>query len=312
MSLSGKFCFFSLESLACQISWLQVFGDVYAAPLTVVDTDDIRGHVEKELAEKELALKKLKPKPKGKAKASASTPAIQDATHHNSAIPIDDEAWSIPSEDEVQIVSNKAQKTGDKTSASAAAKEARAAEKQKQDRARSRKLEGAKASKLLGQLTSMCTSLDGLVKKQTKLTNDEIEDEVRAGLIEARDNIQKWKKCSLSKFQLYSWPYLMGKSTPLFLMGQILVFFPHHQGATDIVASTDDQQTNQEPPKFSKEMETITDQIKAAKSIADDVRQIFKAKAEAARKEAAAKAAEAGMTAKAKASPKRRLKGKKG
>ena len=47
----------------------------------------------------------------------------------SSAIPIDDEAWSIPSEDEVQIVSNKAQKTGDKTSASAAAKEARAAEK---------------------------------------------------------------------------------------------------------------------------------------------------------------------------------------
>lgn len=68
MSLSGKF-FFSFASLACQISWLQVFGDVYAAPLTVVDTDDIRGHVEKELAEKELALKKLKPKPKGKAKA---------------------------------------------------------------------------------------------------------------------------------------------------------------------------------------------------------------------------------------------------
>lgn len=104
----------------------------------------------------------------------------------------------------------------------------------------------------------------------------------------------------------------MGKSTPLFLMGQILVFFPHHQGATDIVASTDEQQTNQEPPKFSKEMETITDQIKAAKSIADDARQIFKAKAEAARKEAAAKAAEAGTTAKAKAEPKRRLKGKKG
>ena len=119
--------------LPWNISWLQVFGDVYAAPLTVVDTDDIRGNVEKELAEKELALKKLKPKPKGKAKAIAGPPAIEDAKQHNSAIEIDDEAWSIPSEDEVQVVSNKAQKTGDKASASAAAREARKASKQKEE-----------------------------------------------------------------------------------------------------------------------------------------------------------------------------------
>ena len=98
--------------------------------MTVVDTDDIRGNVEKELAEKESALKKLKPAAKGKAKAAAAAPALQD---RNQPIPIDDDAWSIPSDDEVQFVSNKAQKKADKTSASAAAQEAKAAEKKKQD-----------------------------------------------------------------------------------------------------------------------------------------------------------------------------------
>ncbi len=44
----------------------------------------------------------------------------------------------------------------------------------------------------------MCTSLDGLVKKQTKLSADELGDEVRKGVIEAHENIQKWKKCSPS------------------------------------------------------------------------------------------------------------------
>lgn len=124
---------FCLSKFGCPIGWRQVFGDVYAAPLTVVDTDDIRGNVEKELAEKEFALKKLKPKAKGKAKAAAAAPALQDAADRNQAIPIDDDAWSIPSEDEVQFVSNKAQKKEAKTSASAAAREAKAAEKQKQD-----------------------------------------------------------------------------------------------------------------------------------------------------------------------------------
>lgn len=75
------------------------------------------------------------------------------------------------------------------------------------------------------------------------------------------------------------------------------------------MASTDDQRANQEPAPFSKEMETITDQLKAAKSIADDVRQVFKAKAAAARKAAAEQAS---ATPTAKPAPKRRLQGKKG
>lgn len=75
---------------------IQVFGDVWAAPLTSVVHENIRGEVEKEIQEKEWTLKEQKKPKRGRAvKATAESSAAD-------AIEVDDEVWSIPSDTDLQ------------------------------------------------------------------------------------------------------------------------------------------------------------------------------------------------------------------
>ena len=67
-------------------------------PLTTIDTDDIRSEIHKELNEKEYFLKKAR-KTKG-CKPPTAQGGTPQAPAPGQAIPIDDDVWSIPSDDE--------------------------------------------------------------------------------------------------------------------------------------------------------------------------------------------------------------------
>ena len=82
-----------------------IFGEVWCAPLYSVLTDDIRSEVEKEISEREHALKKAKaPKGKAASKPPQKRPAEGAPADEDDCIDIDSEVWSIPSDDEPAII----------------------------------------------------------------------------------------------------------------------------------------------------------------------------------------------------------------
>ena len=131
----------------------EVWGEVWTAPVTVVSVDDIRGKIEKELAEKEYQLKQKKKntgKKQNQETASSAAPVAGD----NSAIEIDCEVWPIPSEDEgPTATSAKVAKASKNDSAAVAAR------KLERDRAQKWKVEVSKATRCINSLNSVCLSL---------------------------------------------------------------------------------------------------------------------------------------------------------
>ena len=87
---------FSSSSSFHNLTLSEVFGEVWSAPLTTIRADDVRGTVEKEISEKEYALKKAKCTKRNATPGDSTAPAASNPD----VIEIDDDAWSIPSEDD--------------------------------------------------------------------------------------------------------------------------------------------------------------------------------------------------------------------
>ena len=184
----------------------QVWGETWAAPKLVIDDDEVRGSVEKELAEKEYSLKKAKGV-KGKSvqpgkttTATAATTATT-ATTATVAIPIeDDDVWSIPSEGEAAVAKqpgNKAAKCGKEDDA------AKAARKAARERVAAWKKEVAKASRCICSLNSVHQSLATTSNKCEK-NKEMFSQELMKGMQDALQAITKHKSSALALFVSFS------------------------------------------------------------------------------------------------------------
>ena len=86
--------------------------------MLLIQHDDSIGEVEKELADKEYSLKK--PKAKSKAKAAQQAPAPEGRV-----IDVDDDVWSIPSDDDLPVAFRRANKMPKRSEEDDAAKAAK-------------------------------------------------------------------------------------------------------------------------------------------------------------------------------------------
>lgn len=171
----------------------QVFGEIWSAPLLCISTDDITGTVEKEIADKEYALKQ-KPKAKAKAKA-ADEPACGDA---DLVMEVDDDVWSIPSDDGMVLLrkSTAAPKKAARNQKHDDA--ARASRKAARLQAVAWKKEVAKATKFIGSLTSLGTQADSLQQKDVKFPTV-LSPELKNGLEEAFKKVHTLKLRALTE-----------------------------------------------------------------------------------------------------------------
>ena len=138
---------------------LQVLGATYAAPLETERHEEIRGSVEKEVAEKEHQVKQRK-----KAGAKAKTKSVTAATSGSEVFQVDEDVWSVPSEDE-GAGNGKASKTSKTSEEKDAAVAARKVARQREGMW---KKEVAKGAKCISALNNVCQSLGTM---QTKCEN---------------------------------------------------------------------------------------------------------------------------------------------
>ena len=153
------------------ICLVQVFGEVWTAPLNIVDADDIRGSMEREIAEKEYALKKKKAVPKAKAVAQAALPSAA------STIEVDDDVWSIPSDDQCAKTKERPGKVAKDSADKDAAAAATAQRKLERQRAAAWRKQTAAASRSMGSLNSCFQSLKNTmdkIKKQPQVISREM------------------------------------------------------------------------------------------------------------------------------------------
>ena len=150
--------------------------------MCVIDDQEIRGTMEQEVAEKEYQLKAKKKIPKSKAAP------VPDALAPK-AIEIDDDVWSIPSEDERVRPAGRANKVPKNSAEKDAATAARKAERQ---RSLAWRKETAKASKSIANLNSCYVSLKGVMDKSAKNANV-LSVEMKKDLQEAEGKIRTLK-----------------------------------------------------------------------------------------------------------------------
>lgn len=175
------------EPFACQ-AW----GETWSMPLVVVSTDDIKGTVEKELAESERVLKAAKKQKRGQQPAPAEPP---QAGASAMVILEDDDVFSIPSEDEVIHSTNgSAPKAPKKKEKDDAAIQAR---KEARERAGLWKKEIQKASGLMAMINRCCTALETTSVKVTKHPGV-VRDDLVDALQEAKQTNFSFKQSCLS------------------------------------------------------------------------------------------------------------------
>ena len=142
-----------------------MFGEVFTAPLLTIDEENIRGSMEKEVADKEYQLKQKKKtvgKAKAKPAAAPSGPSNEEATIH-----VDDDVWSVPSDDEGQK-SDKPAKASKSNTDKDAATAARKALREARELASSWRKEVNKAAKNMAALNNVCQSLNGTITRCNK------------------------------------------------------------------------------------------------------------------------------------------------
>lgn len=158
----------------------EVFGETWAAPITSITAENIRGTVEKEITEKEYALKKAK------ANKKRGTPA-EETRPGDPVIEVDD-VWSIPSDGEAPSLAVK----GKAAKSSAERDAATAARKAAREKESSWKKEIQKATRVIQSLTSVMTSLKNITAKVEK-NPDMVNAELTTGLQEAMEKISEYK-----------------------------------------------------------------------------------------------------------------------
>lgn len=168
----------------------QVFGEVWTAPILTVSVDEIKGTVEKEIAEKEYQLK-LKKTEKATSKAKAKAAPAKDSE----VIEIDDDTWEIPSGDDVVEPKGKGkEKKGQETSQASAERKA-AAEREKHW-----KNEVSTAAKSISSLNSACQSLKLMVPRCENAPEGVINGRLLEGLKEAQSTMNTWKLRACSAY----------------------------------------------------------------------------------------------------------------
>lgn len=162
----------------------EVFGEVFAAPILTISNDEIRGQVEEELAQKEWQLKNKKKTANVKRSAAVANQAGDDV------IPVEDEVWEIPSDDEqTREPLGKAPKKGDKKEEEQAMKDALKQEKLQESAWRK---ETAKATRVIASLTSVTQSLAN-AKVRTSNNAELFDDSVLNGITEAFTKLKDLK-----------------------------------------------------------------------------------------------------------------------
>lgn len=152
-------------------------------PLVVVSTDDIRGTVEKEIAESERLLKAAKKQKRGQQTTPAETgnpTAAGSGDTSGSVVILEDDVFEIPSDDEIIRVSGgAAPKAAKKAPKDDAAIQAR---KLQRERSAAWKKEIQKASGLLAMLQRCCTALDTTSARAAKssVVSLDLMDEAKA------------------------------------------------------------------------------------------------------------------------------------
>ena len=154
--------------------------------MSIVDTEDIRGRMEREVAEKEYALKKKKAAPK--AKAGVPSVALPSAA----AIEVDDDVWSIPSDDDCPKTKERAGKVPKDSASKDAAAAATAQRKLERQRAAAWRKQSGQASKSMGSLNSCAQSLKTTLEKVKKQPGV-ISDEAALDLEKANTKITEMK-----------------------------------------------------------------------------------------------------------------------
>ena len=174
----------------------QVFGEVWLAPTLTISAEDIRGSVEKEIATKEEELKHKKKQPKGKAAAKAEPKPDKAGLQ----IIEDDDVWSIPSADELEVKPAKSSKT------SSGADSASAARKRQRQREASWRKEVQKATKVIASLTSVSLSLvnTSRAERVAKATDLVFTQEVKDSLKTATEKLSKLKDRALHDLIFWS------------------------------------------------------------------------------------------------------------
>ena len=140
---------------------LEVFGETWSAPLLSIKAEDISGTFEKELTEKEWQLKRAKA---GK-KRSADVPSGSSVAQGQPVVDVENDVWSIPSEDEVPRAkggTSKTPKTAAKDDAAVAARKAA------RERESAWKKELSKATRVIASLNSVCSSMTTCMDKHQK------------------------------------------------------------------------------------------------------------------------------------------------
>ena len=168
----------------------EVFGETWAAPITSITAENIRGTVEKEIAEKEYALKKAK------ANKKRGTPA--DETRPGDSVIEVDDVWSIPSDGEAPSLAVK----GKAAKSSAERDAATAARKAAREKESSWKKEIQKATRVIQSLTSVMTSLKSMTAKVEK-NPAMVNAELTKGLQEATEKLSEYKKSASAISLLY-------------------------------------------------------------------------------------------------------------
>ncbi|CAL1151112.1 unnamed protein product, partial [Cladocopium goreaui] len=214
----------------------EVFGEVFAAPILTISNDEIQGEVEQELAQKEWALKSKK---KGE---RTQKPVANGAS--DQAIPVEDEVWEVPSDDEpAREPASKAPKKGVDKEEQQAAKEAA---KQVKLRENAWHRETAKAAKVIGPLNTVIKALTSAQLRTSK--NEELFDtKLLEGITEALTKLTQFKT-----------------------------------RATALISASALQKLAEMPQTFEN-VADVQANVKAAQQVLTDVRKVFAEKAEAAK-----------------------------
>lgn len=208
------------------LSAAQVWGEMWAAPVLTITDEDVAGEVEKALTEREHQLKKAK-KAGPKAKAQPA-PAAPGNLVDSEAILIDDDCWSIPSDDEKVVVRGAAAKAPKAAKNRADQDAAVAARKAAREAAAAWKKEVAKAAKCVASLTSVHQSLmvtKPKVDKNLAFFSDDMQQSFETALSNVHSLKQRAPSNIFRTYLLYHFDFCT-RSQYCFFLSLWPLFFP--------------------------------------------------------------------------------------
>ena len=260
-----------------------------------IHTEDIKGEVEREIADKEYNLKKQKIA-KGKAAAKAK-PAAAPSTGPAGplVVEVDDDVWSIPSDTEGPA-GPKVPKKGKEDDA------AKAARKMANERAKLWNTQCGLATKMLAPLSALEKGLGNTLVRYQKL--DSFDPTMVDGLKDAANLVARWNHCALVDVELSFGLAVCPLSKPLhgrIVMSKHVRFAKQRPGAKKLINASEEDKVNNDPEGFDTDHAGMTSKLKASKDLMADAKWAVKT-------EKAEQAAKPKAPPKVKTAPKRKAK----